>query len=195
MKVMVIDCYDSFTFNLCQQIGKTGSEVIVVKNDTPFDEVKKIECDRIVLSPGSGRPEEAGICHEVLETMSKTTPTLGVCLGHQAICTSFGAEVIRADHLMHGKVSEIRHDGEGIFCGLPNPFTATRYHSLVVDRDTLPHDLQVTAVSTDDGYVMGVKHRRYPIVGVQFHPESILCRSGDLMVRNFLSEDIQGGVQ
>ena len=135
---------------------------------------------------GTGTPRDSGVCPEVLETMSRTIPTLGVCLGHQAICTTFGGEVIRAEHLMHGKTSVIQHDGQGIFTGIPAPFTATRYHSLVAKKDSLPPDLEVSATSLDDHYVMGVRHTRYPIEGVQFHPESILSQEGDRIIRNFL---------
>jgi anthranilate synthase component 2 len=187
LRVLIIDCYDSFTFNLYQQVGRLGAEPVVLTCDTPLDRLEKIECDRIILSPGPGTPEDSGVCMDVLKTMSRTIPTLGVCLGHQAICTVFGGTVIRARHLMHGKTSEIDHEGTGIFAGIGSPFTATRYHSLVADKDTLPQDLRVTAVSRDDGYVMGVRHTRYPIDGVQFHPESILTKEGDAIIRNFLT--------
>lgn len=192
MKVLIVDCYDSFTFNLFQQVGRLGGEPLVFPCDTPLDVLQKIPCDRIILSPGPGTPDDSGVCKGVLETMSRTIPTLGVCLGHQTICTVFGGDVVRAPHLMHGKTSQIFHDGTGIFRGIPVPFTATRYHSLVADRESLPRDLAVTASSTDDGYVMGVRHTRYPIEGVQFHPESILTREGDRILRNFLSgpEDV-----
>jgi len=187
MKVLIIDCYDSFTFNLYQQVGKSGCEPLVFPCDTPLDVLLKTGCDRIILSPGPGTPKDSGICRQVLETMSRTIPTLGVCLGHQTICTAFGGEVIRAGHLMHGKTSSISHDGTGIFDGVPTPFTATRYHSLIADRNSLPEELAVTASSMDDGYVMGVRHTRFPIHGVQFHPESILTQEGDRILQNFLS--------
>jgi anthranilate synthase component 2 len=187
MKVLIVDCYDSFTFNLYQQVGKSGSEPVVFPSDTPLDVLQKTGCDRIILSPGPGTPDDAGVCRDVLETMSRTIPTLGVCLGHQTICSAFGGEVVRASHLMHGKTSLISHKGTGIFEGIPTPFTATRYHSLVADKKSLPDDLEVTASSMDDGYVMGVRHTRYPIEGVQFHPESILTQEGDRILRNFLS--------
>ena len=187
MKVLIVDCYDSFTFNLYQQVGKLGGSPLVMTSDTPLEELKKIGCDRIILSPGPGTPRNSGVCLEVLETMSRTIPTLGVCLGHQAICTAFGGEVVRAQHLMHGKTSLIRHDGQGIFTGVPAPFSATRYHSLVAREDSLPAGLQVSATSIDDQYVMGVRHIRYPIEGVQFHPESILSQEGDRIIRNFLN--------
>ena len=187
MKVLIVDCYDSFTFNLFQQVGKLGAHPVVFTCDTPIEELERAGCDRIILSPGPGTPEDSGVCWEVLETMSRTTPTLGVCLGHQTICSVFGGDVIRADHLMHGKTSAIQHDGKGIFAGLPQPFTATRYHSLVARKDTLPDELAISAMSLDDNYVMGVRHARYPIDGVQFHPESILSPEGDQLVLNFLN--------
>jgi anthranilate synthase component 2 len=186
MKVLIVDCFDSFTFNLEQQVGRLGAAPVVFTSDTPLEKLKKAGCDRIILSPGPGTPEESGVCLDVLGTLSKKVPTLGVCLGHQAICTAFGGEVVRARHLMHGKTSAIRHDGRGIFSGIPVPFTATRYHSLIADRDSLPAELEVAATSLDDGYVMGVRHTRYPITGVQFHPESILSPDGDRLIRNFL---------
>ena len=186
MKVLIVDCYDSFTFNLYQQVGKLGGNPVVLTCDTPLEDLKKTGCNRIILSPGPGTPGDSGVCPEVLESMSRTIPTLGVCLGHQAICTTFGGKVIRAGHLMHGKTSVIQHDGRGIFTGIPAPFTATRYHSLVANKDSLPVDLQVCATSLDDHYVMGVRHTRYPIEGVQFHPESILSQEGDRIIRNFL---------
>ena len=186
MNVLIVDCYDSFTFNLYQQVGRLGGNPVVFSSDTPLEVLQKNEYDRIILSPGPGTPEDSGVCREVLETMSRTIPTLGVCLGHQTICTAFGGEVIRASHLMHGKTSPIRHGSEGIFAGIPTPFIATRYHSLVARREALPDELEVTASSLDDGYVMGVRHTRYPINGVQFHPESILSDEGDRIMRNFL---------
>lgn len=186
MKVLIIDCYDSFTFNLYQQVGKLGADPVVCTSDTPLDDLVKTGCDRIILSPGPGTPEDSGVCREVLKTMSRTIPTLGVCLGHQTICSVFGGDVVRAKHLMHGKTSRIRHDGKGVFAGLPQPFTATRYHSLVARKDSLPDELQVSAMSLDDNYIMGVRHTCYPIEGVQFHPESILSPEGDHLVRNFL---------
>jgi anthranilate synthase component II len=186
MKVLIVDCFDSFTFNLEQQVGRLGAAPVVFTSDTPLEKLQKTGCDRIILSPGPGAPQDSGVCLDVLGTLSKKVPTLGVCLGHQAICTAFGGEVVRARHLMHGKTSAIRHDGRGIFSGIPVPFTATRYHSLIADRDSLPAELEVAATSLDDGYVMGVRHTRYPITGVQFHPESILSPDGDRLIRNFL---------
>jgi anthranilate synthase/aminodeoxychorismate synthase-like glutamine amidotransferase len=186
MNVLIVDCYDSFTFNLYQQVGRLGGNPLVFPCDTPLEVLQKSGYDRIILSPGPGTPEDSGVCRKVLETMSRKIPTLGVCLGHQTICTVFGGEVVRALHLMHGKTSEIRHEGTGIFAGIPTPFTATRYHSLVALRESLPDELAVTATSQDDGYVMGVRHTRYPIEGVQFHPESVLSPKGDRIIRNFL---------
>ncbi len=186
MKVLIVDCYDSFTFNLYQQVGRLGADPVVFTCDTPLERLEKTGCDRIILSPGPGTPQDSGVCFEVLDTMSRTVPTLGVCLGHQAICTVFGGEVVRAAHLMHGKTSEIRHDGKGIFRGVPDPFTATRYHSLVAWEDSLPAELRVSATSLDDRYVMGVYHTRYPIMGIQLHPESILSPEGDRIIGNFL---------
>jgi anthranilate synthase/aminodeoxychorismate synthase-like glutamine amidotransferase len=186
MKVLIVDCFDSFTFNLYQQVGKLGADPVVFTSDTALEELEQTGCDRIILSPGPGTPEDSGVCRDVLKTMSRTIPTLGVCLGHQTICSAFGGDVVRAKHLMHGKTSCIRHDGKGVFAGLPQPFTATRYHSLVAQKDSLPGDLRVSAMSLDDNYVMGVRHTRYPIEGIQFHPESILSREGDLLIRNFL---------
>jgi anthranilate synthase component 2 len=187
MNVLVIDCFDSFTYNLVQQVGRLGGTPIVVTCDASFNEVSGSKFDRIILSPGPGKPEDSGLCLEVLQTMSRTIPTLGVCLGHQAICYACGGEVTRASHLVHGKVSSISHDGHDIFQGVCNPFSATRYHSLVAERESLPKDLEVCATSREDGYVMGVRHRRYPIRGVQFHPESILTPEGDRILSNFLN--------
>jgi anthranilate synthase component 2 len=187
MNVLIIDCYDSFTFNLYQQVGRLGETPLVVTNDVPISRLMEIQCERIIISPGPGRPENAGVCHDILSSMSLDIPTLGVCLGHQAICTAFGGHIQRADHIMHGKTSMIAHDGTGIFHGVRGPFTAARYHSLVVNRNSLPDDLAVTAISLDDGYIMGVRHSDYPIEGIQFHPESILSDEGDRIIRNFLA--------
>lgn len=188
MNVMIIDCYDSFTFNLFQQVGMLGGTPVVVKNDAPPSVLDEIECDRIILSPGPGVPEKSGLCLDALRTICREVPTLGVCLGHQAICTAFGGRVVRAGRLMHGKTSRIRHDGAGIYRGVENPFVATRYHSLVADPASLPDSLAVTATSLDDGYVMGVRHLDYPIEGIQFHPESVLSPEGNRIIRNFLSD-------
>jgi anthranilate synthase component II len=186
MKVLVIDCYDSFTYNLVQLVGTLGAEPVVVKSDADPEMLEKIRPDRVILSPGPGHPKESGLCLQALRTISRTVPTLGVCLGHQAICHNAGASVVQGYHLMHGKTSLVSHDGKGVYRGIENPFVATRYHSLVVDQETLPESLEVTARSLDDGYVMGVRHRDYPVEGVQFHPESILCQNGPAIIRNFL---------
>ncbi|MDD1653299.1 MAG: aminodeoxychorismate/anthranilate synthase component II [Methanomicrobiales archaeon] len=186
MRVLLIDCYDSFTYNLSQQVGYLGAEPVVVTSDTPLSKISAIPCHRIILSPGPGNPEDSGVGLQVLRTLSRTIPTLGVCLGHQAICVAFGGEVVRAARPVHGKVSPIRHDGKTLFSGLPNPLSATRYHSLVADPASLPPDLEVSAVSDDDGAIMGLRHRVYPVEGIQFHPESILTPEGDTILRHFL---------
>ena len=190
MKVLVIDNYDSFVYNLVQYIGELGTEVVVYRNDqVTLQQVQELKPDRIVISPGPGNPEDEkyfGVCKVILQQVSPQVPTLGVCLGHQGIISTFGGKVISAKKLMHGKTSSIKHDGKGIFRGVQNPFTATRYHSLAGEQDTIPACLEVTAVSVDDGEVMGVRHTKYPIEGVQFHPESILCEDGKLIIKNFL---------
>ena len=187
MRVLVIDCYDSFTYNLTQLVGSLGAVPEVVMNDARPEALGEHLYDRIILSPGPGRPEESGLCLTALATLSREIPTLGVCLGHQAICTAFGGRVVRGPSPVHGKTSPISHDGKGIFAGIPSPVTATRYHSLVANRASLPPDLEVTAESLDDGCVMGVRHRRYPVEGVQFHPESVMTREGAAILANFLS--------
>jgi len=190
LKVLVIDNYDSFVYNLVQYIGELGAEVIVYRNDqVNIEQVKKLEPDRILISPGPGTPEDEryfGVCTAILQDVSRKVPTLGVCLGHQGIIYAFGGKIVSAKKLMHGKTCVIKHDGKGIFNGVRNPFTATRYHSLAGDTQTIPSCLKVTAVSIDDGEIMGVRHAEYPIEGVQFHPESILCEDGKLVVKNFL---------
>ena len=190
MKVLVIDNYDSFVYNLVQYIGELGTEVAVYRNDqVTLLQVQKLKPDRIVLSPGPGNPEDEkyfGVCKAILQQVSPKVPTLGVCLGHQGIISTFGGKVVSAKRLMHGKTSSIKHDGKGIFNGVQNPFTATRYHSLAGAQDQIPSCLEVTAVSVDDGEVMGVRHKQFPIEGVQFHPESILCEDGKLIIKNFL---------
>jgi anthranilate synthase component II len=190
MKVLVIDCYDSFTYNLCQIVGTSGACPVVVKSDASPRLLDEIEPDRVILSPGPGHPEGSGLCLLALRTISREIPTLGVCLGHQAICHASGGKLIRGDHIMHGKTSFIRHDGIGIYRGLNNPFIATRYHSLVADPVSLPDSLKITATSQDDGYIMGVRHRDYPIEGIQFHPESILSPEGPGLIRNFLDHGV-----
>jgi anthranilate synthase component 2 len=187
VKVLIVDCYDSFTYNLFQQVGGMGETPLVVTSDTPLSRVRDLGCQRIILSPGPGRPEDSGLCLEVLRTLSPRIPTLGVCLGHQAIYHAFGGSVVRAGRLVHGKVSRIMHDGRGIFYGVSNPLVATRYHSLIADAATLPPDLEIIAHSKEEGYVMGIRHRIYPILGIQFHPESILTPEGNQIIQNFLT--------
>lgn len=184
--LLVIDNYDSFTYNLVQYFGELGADPVVRRNDaiTP-QEVKQLRPTRIVISPGPGTPTDAGISMEVIRTMAKTTPILGVCLGHQCIAEVYGGKVVRADRLMHGKTSPIRHEGSGVFAGLPNPFEATRYHSLIVEKKSVPPCLQITA-DTAEGEIMGLQHRELPVHGVQFHPESILSREGKSLLQNFL---------
>ncbi|MBP7675862.1 MAG: aminodeoxychorismate/anthranilate synthase component II [Thermoanaerobaculia bacterium] len=185
--ILVVDNYDSFTFNLVQVLQTLHPEVRVVRNDAmTAAEALALKPARIVISPGPGRPEDAGISEELIRR-DEDVPLLGVCLGHQAIGHVFGASIVRAPVLMHGKTSEIRHDGEGIYAGLGNPFVATRYHSLVVERSTVPACLAVTA-ETSDGVVMGLRHRERPVVGVQFHPESILTLEGERLLANFVEK-------
>lgn len=184
--ILVIDNYDSFTYNLVQFLGELGADLQVHRNDTlTVEQIREMNPERIVISPGPCTPNEAGISLDVIRELGPTVPILGVCLGHQAIGQAFGGEVVRAPYLMHGKVSQIEHNGEGIFAGLPNPFTATRYHSLIVRREGLPDQLEVTA-ETADGLIMGLRHKAHPVVGVQFHPESILTESGKDLLKNFL---------
>ncbi len=184
--LLMIDNYDSFTYNLVQYFGELGQDMKVYRNDKiTTAEIERMEPDRIVISPGPCTPKEAGISIDVIRHFAGKVPMLGVCLGHQSIGEAFGGEVIRAPYLMHGKTSMIRHDGKTIFSGLPNPFEATRYHSLIIKRETMPAVLEVTAW-TDDGVIMGVRHRQYRIEGVQFHPESILTGVGKDILRNFL---------
>jgi anthranilate synthase component 2 len=190
MKVLVIDNYDSFVYNLVQYIGELGAETVVYRNDQiTLSEAAKFKPDRIVISPGPGNPEDDkffGVCKAILQTLSPVIPTLGVCLGHQGIIHAYGGKVVHAKKLMHGKTCTIRHTQRGIFSGVRNPFNATRYHSLAGERDSIPECLQITAEAIDDGEIMGVSHFKYPIYGVQFHPESILCEDGKLIIRNFL---------
>jgi anthranilate synthase/aminodeoxychorismate synthase-like glutamine amidotransferase len=189
-RVLMVDNYDSFTYNLVQYLGELGATLEVVRNDAlDMDAVVKLAPERIVISPGPGNPDQAGVSLEVIRRLGPTTPILGVCLGHQAIGQAFGATVARARVQMHGKTSEIHHDGRGVFAGLSNPFVATRYHSLVVLPDTVPADLEVTA-RAEDGEVMGLRHRRYPVEGVQFHPESILTVEGKRLLANFLGAPV-----
>jgi para-aminobenzoate synthetase component 2 len=184
--ILMIDNYDSFTYNLVQYLGEMGEELAVHRNDQiTVDEVAAMKPDRIIISPGPCTPNEAGISVETIRRMSGTTPILGVCLGHQSIGQAFGGEVVRAGRLMHGKTSPIRHDGRTLFRGLANPFEATRYHSLLVRRETLPDCLEISA-ETDEGEIMGLRHRDLPVEGVQFHPESVLTEHGKQLLRNFV---------
>jgi anthranilate synthase/aminodeoxychorismate synthase-like glutamine amidotransferase len=186
-RVLVIDNYDSFVYNLVQYLGELGAEPTVRRHDAAsLDEMRALEPDAVLVSPGPGRPEDAGLSNAAIRDFGERgVPVLGVCLGHQCIGQVYGAEVVRAARVMHGKTSEVRHSGAGVFAGLPNPLTATRYHSLVVDRDTVPDVLEVTA-ETVDGIVMGLGHRELPIEGVQFHPEAILTEAGHQLLQNFL---------
>jgi anthranilate synthase/aminodeoxychorismate synthase-like glutamine amidotransferase len=185
--VLVIDNYDSFTYNLVQYLGELGAEVTVVRNDAGTAEsVAAARPDRIVISPGPGRPESAGMTPAVIRRLGETTPLLGVCLGHQAIGAVFGGTIVRASVPMHGKTSTIEHDGRGVFAGLPSPFQASRYHSLVVAEEGLPRELEISARTREDGTIMGLRHRVWPLHGVQFHPESILTGEGRKILRNFL---------
>jgi anthranilate synthase component 2 len=190
VKVVVIDNYDSFVYNLVQYIGEQGAETIVYRNNqVSIEQLIKLKPDRIVISPGPGTPEDEryfGVCKKILQTMSPTIPTLGVCLGHQGIIHVYGGKIIHAKKLMHGKTCTIKHDQKGIFTGVRNPFTATRYHSLAGERCSIPACLEITAECVDDGEIMGVRHVKYPIDGVQFHPESILCEDGKVIIKNFL---------
>jgi para-aminobenzoate synthetase component 2 len=183
----MIDNYDSFTYNLVQYLGELGQEIKVVRNDKiTVDEIRRLRPERIVISPGPCTPNEAGISMELIKSMAGEVPILGVCLGHQAIGAVFGGDVVRAGRLMHGKTSMIRHDGKTIFGGLPNPFEATRYHSLIIKRETLPPCLEISA-ETKEGEIMGVRYRELTVEGVQFHPESILTTVGKQLLANFLT--------
>jgi anthranilate synthase/aminodeoxychorismate synthase-like glutamine amidotransferase len=189
--VFVLDNYDSFTYNLVQYLGELGAEVEVRRNDElTVEDVERMRPDRILLSPGPCTPSEAGILVPLIRHMAGKAPIFGVCLGHQAIGEAFGGDVVRAQHLMHGKTSPVEHDGKGIFAGLESPLTCTRYHSLIVSEETLPATLEVTArTAAPDGrgtVIMGLRHRSLPIEGVQFHPESVLTEGGHQMIRNFL---------
>lgn len=185
--LLVIDNYDSFTYNLVQYFGELGQELLVKRNDEiTLDQIRDLNPERIVISPGPCSPAEAGISNDVIRTFGPHTPIFGVCLGHQCMGHVFGGDVVRAGRLMHGKTSPILHHNENLFQGLPNPFEATRYHSLIVKRETLPDCLKITA-ETAEGEIMGLDHREYPIYGVQFHPESILTSEGKNILRNFLS--------
>jgi anthranilate synthase/aminodeoxychorismate synthase-like glutamine amidotransferase len=185
--ILLLDNYDSFTYNLAQYLGELGCTVEVHRNDKiSVEHIAQRKPERIVISPGPCTPQEAGVSVELVQKLAGKIPILGVCLGHQAIGAAFGGNIVRAPKLFHGKTSQIEHDGKGIFRDLPNPFVATRYHSLIVERKSLPKELVVTA-ETNDGIIMGVRHRHYPLVGVQFHPESVLTESGKQLLRNFLA--------
>ena len=188
--ILVIDNYDSFTYNLVQQMGEFGADLCVIRNDQiTLNEIRGLNPSHIVISPGPGDPDDSGVSLDVLRELSGVTPILGVCLGHQAIGQVFGGVVKRAPRLMHGKTSMIQHTGDAMFDGLPNPFEATRYHSLIVERETLPDSLLITA-ETAEGEIMGLRHREFPIYGVQFHPESILTTYGPRILQNFLNVSI-----
>jgi anthranilate synthase/aminodeoxychorismate synthase-like glutamine amidotransferase len=185
--ILVIDNYDSFTYNLVQYFGEMGADLRVKRNDEiTLDEIEALRPERIVISPGPKSPREAGISCAVIERFGPRLPIFGVCLGHQCMGEVYGGDVVRAPRLMHGKTSPIRHNGQGLFAGLPNPFEATRYHSLIVDRATLPAVLEITA-DTAEEEIMGLRHREFPVHGVQFHPESILTDSGKAILKNFLT--------
>ena len=185
--ILLLDNYDSFTYNLAQYLGELGCQVEVHRNDRiSVEQIAQRKPEHIVISPGPCTPQEAGISVELIQKLGGKIPILGVCLGHQAIGAAYGGKVIRAPRLFHGKTSEIRHDGKGIFAKLPNPFTATRYHSLIVERKSLPRELAVTA-ETSDGIIMGLTHRKHKVFGVQFHPESVLTEAGKQLLQNFLT--------
>ena len=187
-RVLVVDNYDSFVYNLVQYLGELGAEPLVHRHDElSLDEITALDPDAVLISPGPGTPDDAGVSNDVIRTFGGRVPVLGVCLGHQCIGQVYGGQVVRAPEVMHGKTSLIRHRDGGVFAGLPNPLEATRYHSLVVDRATLPDVLEVTAEAEDDGTIMGLRHRRHKLEGVQFHPESVLTESGKQLLQNFLS--------
>jgi para-aminobenzoate synthetase component 2 len=193
--ILVIDNYDSFTYNLVQYLGELGEEVIVYRNDEiDLAGIEKLKPSHILISPGPCTPNEAGISLSLIEHFKGVIPIFGVCLGHQSIGQAFGGEVIRAEKLMHGKTSQILHDGKSIFAGIPSPFTATRYHSLIVRRETLPDCLEISA-ETAEGEIMGLRHKEYAIEGVQFHPESIITENGLKILQNFLERTVLGGVK
>jgi len=189
--IVMIDNYDSFTYNLVQYLGEMGEELRVFRNDEiTVEEVVAMQPDRVIISPGPCTPNEAGISVPLVRELAGKVPLLGVCLGHQSIGQAFGGEIVRAERLMHGKTSPIVHDGEGVFRGLPSPFEATRYHSLLIRRETLPDCLEITA-ETEAGEIMGVRHKELPVEGVQFHPESVLTEHGKELLRNF----VRGGAE
>ena len=186
MKILVIDNYDSFTYNLVQLLGKKVSSIIVKRNDEiTVDEIRNLHPDKILISPGPGKPEDSKVSLDCIKEFGGEIPILGVCLGHQAICITYGGNVIKAPVLMHGKTSEINHDNKTIFEDVPQKFNATRYHSLIIEKISLPKDLEITA-HTDDKIIMGVRHKKYPIEGIQFHPESILTKEGKNIINNWV---------
>lgn len=188
MPILVIDNYNSFTYNLVQYLGEMGAELDVRRNDTlTVADVAEMAPEKILISPGPGTPDDAGITLDLIRELGPKTPIFGVCLGQQAIGQALGGRVIRAEKLMHGKTSPVRHNGQGVFRGLPSPLEATRYHSLIVERASLPASLEITA-ETDDGEIMGLKHKSWPLEGVQFHPEAVLTEHGKQMLRNFLEQ-------
>jgi anthranilate synthase component 2 len=185
-RILVLDNYDSFVFNLVQYLGELGAEPLVHRSDAlTIEQIEELAPDGVLISPGPGRPEDAGLSNSVITTFAGRVPVFGVCLGHQCIGQVYGGDVVRAPEIMHGKTSLISHEGRGVFAGLPNPFEATRYHSLVVERSSVPDVLEITA-QTEDGLVMGLRHREFDVEGVQFHPESILTAGGHQLVANFL---------
>ena len=187
--ILLIDNYDSFTYNLYQYLGELGESIIVKRNDElTISEIKEMNPEAIVISPGPGRPEEAGICVKVIQQLHTHFPILGICLGHQAIGYSFGAKIVKAEKIMHGKVSEIRHQHKGIFQSFPQNLKVMRYHSLVIQKDTLPAQFEVLATSTDDDEIMAIKHLNYPLYGMQFHPESIGTETGSVLLKQFLRD-------
>lgn len=184
--IFILDNYDSFTYNLRQYLGMLGAEVVVHRNDAiTLDQIKELKPEKIIISPGPGRPENAGISIELVKNLGEVIPVLGVCLGHQAIGVAFGGKVIKGPVPVHGKTSSITHDNKTIFASIQNPFTATRYHSLIIEKDSLPAELEISAEA--DGIIMGIRHKNFPIEGVQFHPESILTNVGLDILRNFLN--------
>jgi anthranilate synthase/aminodeoxychorismate synthase-like glutamine amidotransferase len=188
--ILMVDNYDSFTYNLVQYLRELKVEVEVHRNDRiSLEQIRAMRPERIVLSPGPCTPTEAGICCDVIREFGPRTPLLGVCLGHQCIGAAYGGKIVRAARLMHGKTSPIHHDGRMLFAGLPNPFEATRYHSLLIERDSLPASLAVSA-ETVEGEIMGVRHRTHPVEGVQFHPESVLTQAGKMLLQNFLAQPV-----
>ena len=186
LKVLIIDNYDSFVYNLYQYVGELSSRVLVKRNKISVGDIRKLSPDAIIISPGPGEPKNAGNTVKIIENFCEEIPMLGVCLGHQAIAYAFGAEIVRAKRVMHGKTSKILHDGKRIYKGMKNPFIATRYHSLIVSEETLPTEIEVVSRSMEDDEIMGIRHKKYLIEGVQFHPESILTSNGKVIIRNFL---------